>query len=97
MIKMFPNKHCLCIVGDADTLDGDVYAKACAERNFKKLNSLFGIIDSECDKMDSKEGSWYLQNILFNIQRRLGITKISKDIFLNTMSNMWELSQLQEK
>lgn len=97
MVINRPNKHNIRIIGDADSPDGDNYAKEQAERNFNRLNTVFGIIDSTLESCKSKEGSWFLQNIIFNIFMRMGSLASEKEYFIESMSFMYDMVESEKK
>ncbi len=89
------NKFNIAIIGDADSSDGDVYAKEMAERNFERLNTLFGVIESKLESCTGKEGAWFLQNVVFNTLMRMNIK--DKETFLEGMASMYDMIQSQKR
>lgn len=69
-----------------------------AKRTLNNMNVVFGIVDKRINKMESDEGSFYLQNLIFNLSIRMGLTRIDKDVFMESMSSMYDMGQqLKEK
>ena len=87
------NKYSLFVVGDTDVSTESEYDRQLAKRTFDQMNKLFGQIDPVTDKMEGKEGSFYLQNIIFNLNLRMGLTKVSKELFLESMLSMYDMGQ----
>jgi len=94
-MTLISNKHNLIIIGDADAIEVDEYAQKQAMRDLKRLDSLFGIIDSKLESCKNKEGVWYLQNIIINILRRLNLGEKQK--FIDGMSSMYDLIESEKK
>lgn len=87
------NKYSLFVVGDTDVSTESEYDRQLAKRTFEQMNVLFGQIDPVTDKMEAKEGSFYLQNIIFNLNLRMGLTLESRERFLESMSSMYDMGQ----
>lgn len=87
------NKYLLWVIGDTDVSTESEYDRQMAKRTFNQMNKLFGQIDPVTDKMEKGEGSFYLQNIIFNLNLRLGLTTVSKEVFLESMLSMYDMGQ----
>ena len=97
IVKDENNKHALIIVVGGDTPEDDIYAKQCAERNFNRLNSLFGVIDSTLASCEPEEGTWFLQNIMVNMLIRMNTSPSVKDSYLDSMSSMYDVAETHKQ
>lgn|SRR5574340_1849922 len=92
-MKSYTNKYSLNIITPEDFTTDDEYEKKRLERTLKRLNTLFGVVESDLKSMDSTDAALYNSNIVFNIFLRMNITDVPKEHFLEYMEQLYERGQ----
>lgn len=92
-IKDINNKFNLSIIASEEYSEDSEYDVQSVKRTFTELNLVFGIVDKKINEMESKERALYLQNLIFNLHLRFGMTIVNKEQFMDSMCSMYDRGQ----